>query len=123
MTLRSQDGRIESGHYCQACYRNLLLGLPTFQPFPNLFVTLILVALDTLLVCIATAPWFLIGGLTPRFVFAPIVNGVAIGILVGVQMGLLWCVRRKPRPISVIAAARLKNSPRRENLWDCDLDG
>lgn len=123
VTLRSPDGRTESGHYCPACYQNLLYGLSTFQPFPNLAVASILAALDTLLVCIATAPWLLTGGLSPRFVLAPIVDGVAIGLLLGCEIGLLWRVRGKSTTKTVIAAARLNNDSLQGNLWDFELDG
>jgi hypothetical protein len=123
VTSRSPDGQIESANYCHVCYQNLINGLPTYQPFTNLIVTLILAVLDTLLVCIATAPWFVIGGLSPRFVLAPIINGPAIGILLAFQMGLLWRVRGKAQTKTVIAAAKLKSDPPQKHLWDRELDG
>jgi hypothetical protein len=124
VTLRSADGRIESATFCPWCYHNLLNGLPSCPTlFPSLLVVSVLAVLDTLLVCIATAPWFVIGGLLPRMILAPVLNGVAIALLLALQTILLWRVRRKPATRTVVAASKLNSDPSQKHLWDCELDG
>ena len=124
VTSRLADGRIESATYCPWCYHNLVDGLPSCPtPFPDLLVVSVLAVLDTLLVCIATGPWLVIGGLSPRMILAPVVNGFAIALLLALQTSLLWRVKGKPGTRTVIAASKLKGDPPQKDIWDRQLDG
>lgn len=124
VTWRSPDGAIDSANRCQSCYEDLLKGMPPFpETYPDLIVTLVLLALDMLLACIAALLWFDIRGLTSRLVFVAFVTSLLGGTLINVQMILLRRVRRKSRPMTVIAAEKLKCGFPHADLWDLELDG
>jgi hypothetical protein len=123
--LRRPDGGFEQGYFCEACHYARFGKRPTlFQTRSYFPLFLILVALDTILVCIATAPWLLIGPDFPGIVFAPIVNGPLIGLLLCLQILLLTWLRdrQKPKPDARWATAR-GDRPSKMGLYDRDLDG
>jgi hypothetical protein len=123
LTLRSQDGRIESANYCRMCYEFILMfGFAPSGPFTNLTVTLILASLDALVVCFTTARW-IVGARGQAILVLGLIDGLAIAMLLVLQTVLLDRVRGKPRTRTVIATEKLESHPGRKSLWDRDLDG
>jgi hypothetical protein len=87
-----------------------------------LTVMSIIGSLDTILVCFTSAPWIVVASGSAILVLA-LIDGLTIGMLLGLQAALLWRIRGKPRTKTVIATAKLKSNPRRRSPSDRELAG
>jgi hypothetical protein len=121
--LRTPSGNCVTGCFCEPCYYTHFGKRPTaFETRSYLPTIAILAGLDAAIVCLATAPWLLMNGVSSQLLLVPVVNGPLIGILLVVEVALLNWAQKRGRDKAKSTRRYGKGARPSSGVYDPELD-